>query len=349
MASAIAQGPAQRGLVVILGTGGTIAGTAATPTDSLGYTSAQRSVQSLVDAVPALAAWPIESEQVAQLDSKDMDFAVWCRLAQLVAAHLARQDVAGVVITHGTDTLEETAYFLHRVVRAETKPVVLTAAMRPATSMQADGPQNLLDAVTLAREPQACGVLAVIGGRVFAGADLRKVHSHRLDAFDAGDGGPLAAVVAGRVRRYRDWPGAAASAGRAKIAGDADSTGSAGSTEIGWDQLAATAWPWVEIVSSGAGADGRIVDTLAAAGVQGLVVAGTGNGSVHQALEAALMGAQAAGVRVLCSTRCLQGGVVDDESAAKGASALPSAGDLTPPQARIELMLRLLLADDQRP
>ncbi len=136
--------------IVILGTGGTIAGTAASPADAIGYTAAQLGVAQLVAGVPALAGLPLESEQVAQLDSKDMDFATWQRLAQRVAAHLARDEVQGVVITHGTDTLEETAYFLHRVL-APAKPVVLTAAMRPATSLQADGPQNLLDAVTLAR------------------------------------------------------------------------------------------------------------------------------------------------------------------------------------------------------
>ncbi len=331
---AVAGAAATAGTVVILGTGGTIAGTAASATDSLGYTAAQRSVQSLVDAVPALAAWSVEAEQVAQVDSKDMDFAIWCRLAARGTAHLTRPEVAGIVITHGTDTLEETAYFLHRVVLAKDKPVVLTAAMRPATSLQADGPQNLLDAVTLARDPLASGVLALIGGRVFAGADLRKVHSHRLDAFDAGDGGPVAALVAGRLHRYRDWPSALSSAGTAPIAGLA---------AMGSEPFATATWPWVEIVTSGAGADGHVVDALVAAGVQGIVVAGTGNASVHRALEAALHRAQAAGVAVLRSTRCVWGGVLVDEMGAKP-SALPSAGPLTPPQARIELMLRLLQA-----
>jgi L-asparaginase len=104
--------------------------------------------------VPALGEQRLEAQQVAQLDSKDMDFATWQRLAQAVQAQLARADVAGVVITHGTDTLEETAYLLHRVL-APAKPVVLTAAMRPATALVPDGPQNLFDAVQVAAAQDA--------------------------------------------------------------------------------------------------------------------------------------------------------------------------------------------------
>ncbi|MDP3085439.1 MAG: asparaginase, partial [Rubrivivax sp.] len=222
--------------VVILGTGGTIAGSAASVADNVGYRAAQLGVDALVAAVPPLAALALECEQLAQLDSKDMDFDTWQRLAQRAAHHLARDDVAGVVVTHGTDTLEETAYFLHRVL-APAKPLVLTAAMRPATSLQADGPQNLLDAVTLAREPGARGVMAVLGGRVFGAAELRKAHSHRIDAFDAGDAGPLAAIEQGLLRRWRDWPGGNA---------------------LGLARCAAPAagWPWVEVLTSTAGAQG---------------------------------------------------------------------------------------------
>ena len=151
--------------VVILATGGTIAGRADDAADNVGYRSASLGVAALLAAVPPLRALPLEAEQLAQVDSKDMDFAVWQRLAQRAAFHLARSEVAGVVVTHGTDTLEETAYFLHRVL-APAKPLVLTAAMRPATSLQADGPQNLLDAVTRARTAGARGVLAVAAGTV---------------------------------------------------------------------------------------------------------------------------------------------------------------------------------------
>ncbi|WP_395690965.1 asparaginase [Piscinibacter sp.] len=303
------------GTVAVLATGGTIAGTAASATDNIGYSAAQLGVQALVDAVPALAGVPLVTEQVAQLDSKDMDFAVWATLAARVAHQLAQPGITGVVITHGTDTLEETAYVLQRLL-APAKPVVLAAAMRPATALLRDGPQNLLDAVTLAREPGARGVMAVLAGTVHSALDVRKVHSYRVDAFGSGDAGPLARIEEGRVRRLREWP-----------AGE----------PLGLDCIAKGEWPWVELVTSHAGARPDGVRALVAAGVKGLVVAGTGNGSLHHALEAALIEAQAAGVTVWRTTRCLDGPVQ-----ATPADQLPSAGTLTPVQARIELMLQLM-------
>ena len=189
--------------LVIIGTGGTIAGASGSATDNVGYKAGSLSVASLVKAVPALAAKSLEAEQLAQLDSKDMDHATWARLAKRVREHLDRPEVRGVVITHGTDTLEETAYLLQRVLAPE-KPVVLTAAMRPATAIQADGPQNLLDAVAVAESDGVRGVIAVVAGQVWSGLELRKTHSYRLDAFEAGpDAGPLAVVEEGIVRRFR--------------------------------------------------------------------------------------------------------------------------------------------------
>ena len=301
--------------IVILATGGTIAGTAADAADTLGYTAARLGVDALVAAVPALAGRPLETEQVAQLDSKDMDEPTWHRLAGRVAAHLARDEVGGVVVTHGTDTLEETAYFLQRLL-APAKPVVLTAAMRPATALQADGPQNLLDAVTLAGEPGAAGVVAVLAGTVHAAPDLRKLHTHRLDAFGSGDAGPLGVIEAGRLRRFRDWPRG---------------------TPIGLAALPDGPWPRVEVVTSHAGARGSLVDALVAQGVDGIVAAGTGNGTLHHALEAALRRATEAGVLVWRSTRVATGAVLggDDE-------ALPATGPLSAVQARVELLLELM-------
>jgi L-asparaginase len=304
--------------IVILGTGGTIAGTAASATDAVGYTAAQLGVAQLVAAVPPLAQLPIECEQVAQVDSKDMDHATWQRLAQRAAFHLARDEVAGVVVTHGSDTLEETAYFLHRVL-APQKPLVLTAAMRPATSLQADGPQNLLDAVVVARDGAVPGVSAVISGRVWAGAELRKQHTCRLDAFDAGDAGPLALLGDGRVRVLRATPPCANPIGLAAVARD-------GAT-----------WPRVEIVLNHAGAGAGLVDALVAQGVAGLVVAGTGNGTLAAALEAALRRAVLSGVRVMRASRCASGPVLGGD-----AKDLPGAGALSAVQARVELLLQLL-------
>jgi L-asparaginase len=309
--------PSSASLVVVLGTGGTIAGTAARPQDHVGYTAGALSAADLLAAVPALAGQALENESLAQLDSCDMDHTTWVRLAHAVQRHLARPEVCGVVITHGTDTLEETAFFLHHTVVAD-KPVVLTAAMRPATAPSPDGPQNLVDACTVARDAKARGVVAALAGQVMAGADLRKVHGYRVDAFSGGDAGPLALVQDGQIRLLRAWPAAQPDHGYALA-------------------LNPSAWPMVDIVTSHAGARGATVDALVAAGARGLVVAGTGNGSVHAELLAALRRAQAQGVQVLRASRCLAGGVVGSPD-----GALPTLGDATPAQARVRLMLRLL-------
>ncbi|MGE5116076.1 MAG: asparaginase [Betaproteobacteria bacterium] len=301
-------------LTVVLGTGGTIAGTAARADDAVGYRAAQLGVAELVAAVPPLAGVPLESEQVAQLDSKDMDFATWRRLALRTAHHLARPEVGGVVVTHGTDTLEETACFMQRLL-APAKPVVLTAAMRPATALLADGRQNLLDAVRVARESGACGVVVAFAGRVFDAVGVRKVHGYRLDAFDAGEGGPLGVVEEGRLRRFRDWP-------RGSALG------------VGVIDVEEARWPRVDIVLNHVGADGDAVRALVAPGADGIVVAGTGNAAVSAALERALAEAAAAGVAVRLSTRCAAGGVV----------GVPGASALSAVQARVELILELLAA-----
>lgn len=317
-------------LIVLIGTGGTIAGTAASASDHVGYRAGQLDVAQLVAAVPALSAWRLEAHQLAQLDSKDMNHTVWQQLAQQVAAQLARPEVAGLVITHGTDTLEETAYFLHRVL-APHKPVVLTAAMRPATALLADGPQNLLDAVTLAATPGARGVLAVLGGSVFAGAELRKLHTYRLDAFGAGDAGPLAVIEQGRLRRFRAWPG-----------DEPDAL-----APFGVELLAAPVarWPRVAVLLSHAGLDAELVGAQLGAlcqhGLAGLVLAGTGNGTLHEAFEPAARRAAAAGVTVWRASRCAAGAVVE---ATPDLSEWPGAGACSPVQARVELMLRLLQA-----
>jgi L-asparaginase len=256
---------------------------------------------------------------VAQLDSKDMDFATWRRLALRAAHHLARPEVRGLVVTHGTDTVEETAYLLQRVL-APAKPVVLTAAMRPATALLADGPQNLLDAVAVARTPGACGVVFVMAGRAFDAVGLRKTHTYRLDAFAADDGGPLGAIEEGCMRRFRAWP-----------AGQALGTALVDREEA--------AWPRVEIVLNHAGADGRSVRALLAQGVDGIVVAGTGNGRVSARLEVALDEAAAAGVAVRRSTRCAFGAVLG------GADDVPARdAALSAVQSRVELILELLAA-----
>jgi len=307
--------------VVILGTGGTIAGAATSPADDLGYRSAALPVDALVLALRPPPGVALESEQVAQLDSKDMDFATWRRLALRAAHHLSRGDVAGLVVTHGSDTIEETAYFLQRVL-APTKPVVLTAAMRPATSTRADGPRNLADAIVVATADGVSGVTVVVAGQVHAALEVRKVHPQRLDAFGSGDDGPLGTVEDGRVVLRR----AAPESQEAAAGVDALPTDEAG-------------WPRVAIVASNAGADPRSVRALIDAGFEGIVVAATGNGTVHRALEAPLRESMARGCLVVRATRCLAGAIVELEPAP---DALPAAGALTPQQARVELIVRVL-------
>ena len=306
--------------VVILGTGGTIAGTAASPSDAIGYTAAQLGIERLIAAVPALASVPIESEQVAQVNSKDMTHATWQALALRVAHHLAREEVAGVVVTHGTDTLEETCWFLQRVL-APAKPVVLTAAMRPATSLQADGPQNLLDAVTVVRDADASGVLVAFCGSVHGARRVRKSHPYRLDAFDSGDAGALATVEDGQVRWF-DAPTDAA----------ADTAPSPALLH-----LPCADWPRVEILFSHAGSTGDTVRALCRDGsVRGLVIACTGNGTLNEALEPALHEIDAQGVAVLRSLRCGDGRILPVP-----ADIWPHADDLSPVKARVELLVKL--------
>jgi L-asparaginase len=314
---------------VILGTGGTIAGRAVRAGDNVGYVAGQVSAQDLMAAVPPLSGVPLDVEQVAQIDSKDMGFAVWQRLAERVAHHLDRADVAGVVITHGTDTLEETAYFLQRVLQP-VKPVVLTCAMRPATALVPDGPQNLLDAVTVAGDPQAAGVVVVCAGAIHAAEHVTKVHTYRVDAFDSGDAGPLGCVEEGQVRWFHRSVHTLASpmATGQRLA----------------RLLRAKTMPRVAWITSHADADGAQVRAMLAYGVhfpeampQGLVVAGTGNGTLHHALEAALLEAQAQGVQVRRASRCARGRVIPG-----GQTPLPDANGLSPAKARVALALELM-------
>ena len=304
--------------IVVLATGGTIAGKAASAQDNVGYTAAQVGVDALLDAVPGLRKLVASAEQVAQIDSKDMDFGIWRNLAARCAHWLACEEVAGIVITHGTDTLEETAFFLQSVLVA-AKPVVITCAMRPSTSIAPDGPQNMLDAAAVALVDGARGVMAVCAGVIHDARDVAKWHPYRLDAFSSGDAGPIGYVEEGHVRQVRAWPGTPSAV-----------------REVLARFTAADSVPRVEIVMNHAGAGGAIVDALVSRGIHGIVVAGTGNGTVHRDLEAALLNAQAAGVRVVRTTRCAQGVVIPPAGDRLPAMALP------PVKARIALMLELL-------
>ncbi len=343
--------------MVILGTGGTIAGRAASANDNIGYTAAQVTVAQLIADVPGLQGLALHTEQVAQLDSKDMAFAVWQALLGRVVHFLVQDDVAAIVITHGTDTLEETAFFLHAALAGTgllTKPVVLTCAMRPATSQSPDGPQNLLDAVAVARSSACSGVTVVCAGVVHGPVDVQKMHSYRLDAFSSGEAGPLGWVEEGRVRWAREIP----------INPSIQPLVQSGlSSDAIKNTVNAVNWPRVEIVLNHTGADGRWVDlllkervlsgTLGEAGygdvLKGLVVAGTGNGTVHADLLAVLGRAEAAGVRVWRTSRCALGQIVGAQAvpampASETATGdkLPFVSSLSPVKARIAMTLVLL-------
>ncbi|MCB4787013.1 MULTISPECIES: asparaginase [unclassified Delftia] len=323
--------------LVILGTGGTIAGRADSQSQGVGYKAGQITVQSLLEAVPDLeqqALGPVQTQQIAQVDSKDMDWPVWRALLRACTQALEDADTRAVVITHGTDTLEETAWLLHSLLPA-TKPIVLTCAMRPATSLLADGPQNLRDAVTVAASGGRSGVWVVAGGEVHAAAQVQKVHPYRLQAMRSVEGGPQALLEEGRVR----W-----------LVPDAPSSPSAPSTRamvpatMSSDLLALDELPWVEVVFSGALARASGVDALVAAGVRGIVVAGTGNATVHEGMEAALQRARDKGVWIWRGTRCAEGLPV-----ASGLGTNPAEADLAQlPVAKARIAMMLALAAQPR-
>lgn len=311
-----------RARIAVLATGGTIAGAAPDPTKTAGYQAGVVGVDRLLDAVPGLDATArIHAEQVASIDSKDLMPVLWTQLAQRVNELLASDDIDGIVITHGTDTLEETAWLLHLTVKS-TKPVVMTAAMRPSSALSADGPLNLLNAVTVAAHEAAAGqgVLVAFNNRIHCARDVTKTSTYALDAFQSPEIGALGWVQDGRVEFQR----------RALRPHTVKSA-----FEIG------AQWPAVDIVASYAGVSRVMVDALVAAGVRGIVVAGTGNGSIHAALQQALADAAAKGVAIVRASRTGSGHVMHNGAAPDDALGFVSAGTLNPYKARVLLMLAL--------
>jgi len=306
--------------IAILATGGTIAGSA----DDAGSAARYRAGAVPIDQLLAASKLGLErianvrAEQVAQIDSKDLTFDVWEKLVARVHHWIDVERVDGVVITHGTDTLEETAMLLHLTQQTDT-PIVMTAAMRPSTSLSADGPLNLLNAVRLAANPasRGRGVLVALNQRVHAARDVQKGHTYAVEAFVSPDSGPVGFVLDTQVQFTR-------------------TTQRPASTDV-LPMPQAGQWPWVEVLASYAQPDARLVDTLVAAGVKGLVIAATGAGSIHTNLEAALERASQQGVFVLRSTRT-GAGVVPTQPTGQGWA---STGTLNPYKARVLLMLLL--------
>jgi L-asparaginase len=334
--------------IVVLGTGGTIAGKSASATDNVDYVASEVGIETLLAAIPSLgdaagkasyAGCELLCEQVAQVDSKDMTFEVWQRLLERCTHWLAQPQVQGIVITHGTDTLEETAFFLHSVLETHnflSKPVVLTCAMRPSTAVAPDGPQNLLDALAVASSDQIQAVVAVCAGAIHSAVDVQKVHNYRLDAFSSGDAGALGYVKEGNLVVYRNLH----QKNELKMPLSVVFTALAAINNVANLNFL----PRVEIVLNHSGATGEVVLDLLAQRtatsfnkLAGIVVAATGNGTISQALERALQTAEAAGVVVWRSSRCAFGTLVGREATQFGDS-----GGLTPVKARIALMLSLI-------
>ncbi|MDO5288966.1 MAG: asparaginase [Pseudomonadota bacterium] len=317
----------RRPRIALVGTGGTIAGEGASPsapgTGSAAYQPAVRSTQALAAAIPGLAALAdVQPVQLMQIDSASFDDERLLALARCVDSLCAQDDVDGVVITHGTDTLEESAYFLHLTVKS-AKPIVLTGAMRPATALAADGPANLLHAVAVAAHPGSGGrgVLVVMNECIHSARDVCKTHSMRVDAF-ASPHGPLGLVVEGAPRWYRALtrPHTTASA---------------------FDLGAITALPLVGLVSGHGNMRREIYDAWAAAGARAIVHAGFGGGTVPEHLKPVLRELRARGVHVVRCSRVGAGPVIRNAGFDDDGDDTVAADDQNPPRARLLAALAL--------
>ena len=311
----------KRSKVVVLGTGGTIAGWAPDPSKGREYQAGELSASDLVQGLETDQDH-IVTEEVARIDSKNMDWPVWLRLVARLQHWLEQGDVQGVVVTHGTDTLEETAILLHTLFR-DTKTVVITGAMRAANVAEPDGPRNLRHALSMAGSPGSAGVVCVFAGEVHAAAGLTKIDCQALHAFTSQDPVPVEWAVdnLGALRKRFSQP-------------------STPVVDVSAEALAQVkTWPWVELVHHHAGQDGRLVQTMvnSTTSPDGWVVAGTGNGTMSQGLEDALATAQARGAHVWRTTRCARGQVQ-----ALSGDRFQTVIGLNPFQARVVLTLALV-------
>ncbi len=310
--------------IVVLATGGTIAGAAASDVQA-GYTSGQVGVDQLLAAVPqAKKLANLRGEQISNIGSQDMNDEVWLKLARRINELLAQPDVDGIVITHGTDTIEETGYFLNLVVKSR-KPVVLTAAMRPSTALSADGPLNFFNAVAVAANKDAAGrgVLVVVNDWIHGASSLTKTSTTAVQTFLSPLRGLMGVVAYGEAEFYRG------PVGRNTVDSEFSLEG-------------VTALPRVDIVMAHANMDGALIDAAVAAGAKGLVIAGVGNGNMTQPALEALAAQAKKGVVCVRSTRVATGRVgrnveVDDDKL-----GLIASDDLNPQKARVLLRLALL-------
>ena len=310
--------------VTILATGGTIAGTGATSTTTVGYTAATVGVQALIAAVPEIAKVAnVTGEQVFQIASENIGDAQWLQLAKRVNVLLAQPNVDGIVITHGTDTLEETAYFLHLVVKSK-KPVVLVGSMRPSTALSADGPINLYNAVRLAGTPEAAGrgVLVAMNDQIHSARDVTKANTTTTDTFRTSELGVIGYIQGGKPFFYRNVV-------------------RNHTLDTEFDVRKLDALPQVDVAYAYANVGDAAVNALVAAGARGLVHAGVGNGSLPARTKPALVKARKDGVVIVRASRVGQGIVARNGEANDDALDFVVADTLSPQKARILLMLAL--------
>lgn len=317
---AAASEPAEQGKIVILATGGTIAGVGEKG-KNVGYESGTLTVDQLVDDVPEIGdVAPIEVAQVCNVNSDDITSEIWLDLADEINTRAADADVAGFVVTHGTDTLEETAYFLNLVVKTG-KPVVVTGAMHPATSVSADGKQNLLDAVRVAASPEAHdkGVLVVFADRIYSAHDVAKTSTYYVGAIASGEEGSIGVVRDDDVRFF-------------KLPLQLHTT------ETEFDVSGLTSLPRVSIVLFNVDADPELL-TYAAQHADGIVIAGAGAGEYSQDFAKVINGLDKP---VVVSSRIGDGIITQKGVLCENTVA---ANSLSPQKAAILLRLALATGD----
>jgi L-asparaginase len=330
--STLAAEPGKLPNVMILATGGTIAGAGASSTATADYQAAKVGVEQLVEVVPELKKVAnIKGEQVFQIASGNITDNHWLKLAKRVNELLARNDVDGIVITHGTDTLEETAYFLNLVVKSR-KPVVMVGSMRPSTAISADGPINLYDAVTLAASPDAVGkgVLVVLNDQINGAREVTKTNTTNTDTFRSWELGFLGYMLDNVPHFYR--------ISTRKHTAD---------TEFDVSKLESL--PQVDIAYGYANVKRTAVDALVAAGAKAIVYAGVGEGSVARpGAEPALVDARKKGVIVVRASRVGNGIVARNSDAKDDEYDFIVSDSLSPQKARILVMLGLTRTSDTK-
>jgi L-asparaginase len=326
----IAQVNAQLPRVIILATGGTIAGAGAA-SDRAGYTAGKIPIDDLIGAIPTVKKIAnITGEQIASVGSQDMTIDIWKKLAVRANQIFKNNEADAIVVTHGTDTQEETGYFLDLLVASE-KPVVLTGSMRPATAISADGPKNLYDAITVAIDPKSKGrgVLVSFNEGIFDSREVMKLSTTKTNAFGSPNTGPIGQAYDGRVEYY------SSSAREVNV-------------NTPFSVNADTKLPRVDIVYMYADAPADMIDLLISKKVDGIVTAGVGNGNFNKAFTEAVKRAVAAGIIVCRASRTPSGRVVLHDEINDDELGTIVSDDLTPQKARILLMLGLTKTKDKK-